>query len=188
VVTHGPFPVLSQTMHSVQVSRNIKSLQALPRFRRCRLTVAACLSPAQVFSISSAVMVPIYAMMTFLPQSKLTRTLIVYSPILPVTLSLCYTALLFQGFQTMLPYLQPILSQAPWTVSALHLGDLLSTPLVTCTAWLHLLLVDFLQARWILQDGLERSVFTAHSVALSFFVGPLGLLSHLLTRTICSKR
>lgn len=38
--------------------------------------------------------------------------------------------------------------------------------------------------RAVLLDGLRLLVPTAHSVLLCFMVGPLGLLSHLLTRAL----
>lgn len=169
------------------MQKSIKIPCRIPILNRRTIRPVASLSPPQVFSISSAVMVPVYAMMVAQPQSKLTRKLVIDSPILPITLGLVYIALLVQGFQTTFPLPKTILSQAPWSISALNLAEIFSNSLITCIAWLHLLLVDFLQARWILIDGQERSVLTSHSVALSFFVGPLGLLSHILTRVLCRR-
>lgn len=40
--------------------------------------------------------------------------------------------------------------------------------------------------RYILIDGLHQSVSTGHSVALCFLFGPLGLLSHFVTRLLAS--
>jgi hypothetical protein len=36
--------------------------------------------------------------------------------------------------------------------------------------------------RWIYLDGQRNRVWTSHSMALCFFFGPTGVLSHLLTR------
>jgi hypothetical protein len=35
--------------------------------------------------------------------------------------------------------------------------------------------------RWVYLDGMRNGVWTAHSLALTFFFGPAGVLSHLLT-------
>ena len=55
-------------------------------------------------------------------------------------------------------------------------------PFVTSMSWIHLLLLDFLLAKEIYVDGTKKGVFTSHSILLCFCVGPLGLLSHLITR------
>jgi len=38
--------------------------------------------------------------------------------------------------------------------------------------------------RAVLHDGLNNMVYTAHSVALCFMFGPLGLMSHLVTKAV----
>jgi hypothetical protein len=58
-------------------------------------------------------------------------------------------------------------------------------PAVSAAAWAHLLTIDLVQARWILRDGAGRGVPVRHSIGLSFMAGPLGLLSHFLTRAVC---
>lgn len=40
---------------------------------------------------------------------------------------------------------------------------------------------ESLKCRWVYADGLKTGTFTAHSVILCFMVGPLGLLSHVIT-------
>jgi len=36
--------------------------------------------------------------------------------------------------------------------------------------------------RHVWQDGLREGVLTAHSILLCFMVGPLGMLSHIITK------
>lgn len=43
------------------------------------------------------------------------------------------------------------------------------------------------QHRAVLLDGLRNAVPTGHSVALCCMFGPLGVLSHLLTRTLVPR-
>lgn len=42
--------------------------------------------------------------------------------------------------------------------------------------------------REVMIDGLKEGVFTAHSVWLCFIFGPIGLLSHLLTKWVTKKQ
>jgi hypothetical protein len=58
-------------------------------------------------------------------------------------------------------------------------------PAVSAAAWAHLLAIDLVQARWILRDGAAGRVPTRHSLALTLMAGPLGLVSHALTRAMC---
>ena len=59
-------------------------------------------------------------------------------------------------------------------------------PATVASAWAHLLCLDLLVARELLQDGRRRGVATAHSVLLCFMCGPLGLLAHLATRALAA--
>ncbi|CAK0782465.1 hypothetical protein CVIRNUC_005701 [Coccomyxa viridis] len=54
----------------------------------------------------------------------------------------------------------------------------------TALAWLHLLLLDIAQAREVWLDGLRHAIPTGHSIILCFMFGPLGMLSHMTTRTV----
>ena len=54
----------------------------------------------------------------------------------------------------------------------------------TAIAWLNLLMLDFLMAREIALDAVDRGIVSAHSVILCFMCGPLGYLSHLLTKAM----
>lgn len=40
-----------------------------------------------------------------------------------------------------------------------------------------------MQGRWVYLDGQKNGIFTKHSLALSYAFGPIGFLSHLVTRT-----
>lgn len=53
--------------------------------------------------------------------------------------------------------------------------------------WSHVLTWDLFVGRWIWLDGLERGIFTPHSVLLCNLIGPPGLLLHLLTSLITGK-
>ena len=53
--------------------------------------------------------------------------------------------------------------------------------------WSHVLAWDLFVGRWIWLDGLERQIFTAHSVLFTNLIGPPGLLLHWITCFITGK-
>jgi hypothetical protein len=55
---------------------------------------------------------------------------------------------------------------------------------IVSLGWFHLLTLDLFMARYISQDAAVWGVLGAHSVLLAFFFGPLGLLSHIATKTL----
>ncbi|PHK21481.1 hypothetical protein VF10_18375 [Nostoc linckia z13] len=58
---------------------------------------------------------------------------------------------------------------------------------VAATGWVHYLVMDLFVGRWIYLEGQKIGIWTIHSLALCFFAGPLGLLSHILTNWISQK-
>ncbi|GLI62924.1 hypothetical protein VaNZ11_005775 [Volvox africanus] len=154
-------------------------------------------SAATWFTASSALMVPMYGLMAFFPTLRLTRDLLFNSCALYVGLSLLYATTLVGAWQAGLgTALAGVVSSvhsavlAGCAVTAIDLSPLaamFSQPLVTLLSWLHLLALDALMAREIALDGIRTSNPTAHSVLLCFFFGPMGLLSHALTRLLWGK-
>jgi hypothetical protein len=66
-------------------------------------------------------------------------------------------------------------------------ATLFMQPATTSLTWLHLLTLDLFQARWVYLDGLTSGVPTQHSAMLCFMVGPLGLLSHWITKQLVTS-
>eukprot|EP00466_Bigelowiella_natans_P015641 jgi/Bigna1/127248/aug1.4_g1956 len=64
--------------------------------------------------------------------------------------------------------------------------ELLSGPSSSASAWVHLLLINIFVARQIYLETYEMSgrVPIKHSILLSWIFGPLGLLSHMITKAI----
>lgn len=153
---------------------------------------AAHMPPAIVFGHASAIMVPIYFTMALAPNSKLSRTLAT-TPFIPLAMSAIYALLLAQacattGFVQQLCGLVKATLAAPSCLPDVSLvAELFKDPAITSLAWMHLLLLDFYQARDVFVDGILRSVATGHSVILCFMFGPLGLLSHVLTRQLTPR-
>ena len=68
------------------------------------------------------------------------------------------------------------------------LQTLLQNPATTVQIWSQITFLDFLVARYVLNDSLSKGMPCKHSVILCFVVGPAGLISHLITKTIFSRK
>ncbi|KAF8072604.1 U3 small nucleolar RNA-associated-like protein [Scenedesmus sp. PABB004] len=145
------------------------------------------LAPALAFSSGTYLMAPIYLTLAFFPRSKLSQA-ILSSALLPLAFAAAYAVLAWQAWQGGdLGAVQQVLAASRPLPDAASLAALFQHKTLTALAWLHLLLLDFLTARAVLMDGLRQLVPTAHSVLLCFMVGPLGLLSHVLTRLVVHR-
>ncbi|GMH39964.1 hypothetical protein BSKO_07868 [Bryopsis sp. KO-2023] len=139
-------------------------------------------TPQVAFNIISVLMVPVYFLMVGWPRAKLTQG-IVKSSVLTLGLSALYVAVLCHSFSDgLLSILGDFVKAPSFGIEAIKGGAAnLSKPTFTALAWVHLLLLDFVLAREVFLDGLEKGIFTAHSVILCFMFGPTGLVSHYLT-------
>lgn len=174
-------------------------------------SLVSLLSPNAVFAHVSLLMIPAYGCMVFAPRSKLTNQVVLSPYFLPSIMIALYGLLLMQAVAGgLLDGGGPLMTLTSTTSSAttassvassplqglassflpnsVAIGALFKSPVLTCLAWTHLLLLDFWQAREVLLDGIERSIVTGHSIVLCFLFGPLGLLSHTLTRTLFAAR
>lgn len=71
------------------------------------------------------------------------------------------------------------ISSAEWMPS---LQGILAKPAATIQIWIQIVLLDFIQARYVWQDAKRAGVPWRHSIILCFVVGPLGLISHAITK------
>jgi len=72
-------------------------------------------------------------------------------------------------------------------VQAGSIATLFKDEATVALAWVHLLMLDLLQARYVLLDALRNHVPYKHSIVLCFMFGPTGLLSHLITRSLSRR-
>jgi hypothetical protein len=129
-----------------------------------------------LFSGANLFVLPFWALMVLVPNTKLTRT--VMGSFLPfAALAGLYLFLFVTSFSSV----DGIEALSDPNLSLPDLAALFAQPHVTATGWVHFLVFDLFVGRWIYWQGQESGVFTRHSLALCLFAGPLGLLSHLLT-------
>jgi Domain of unknown function (DUF4281) len=130
----------------------------------------------QLFDISNVVVLPFWALMIVVPGIALTqRVMASYLPY--AALALLYVFLLTG---TLTPEAAADMANPTLT----NIAHFFSDERAAAVGWVHFLVMDLFVGRWIYQDGLAQSIFTRHSIALCLFAGPLGLLSHIITRAI----
>lgn len=155
--------------------------------RRC-ITRVAVVSPNVVFDIATVGVMPVYALMMWFPRSSVTKKLMGSNMLLFIAGSFlyAYTILSYGGYEIFKPLVESIKdhglsTDSPGRYLAI-MAEMLGNSTVTAITWVHLLLLDLFQARWVYHDALRHNVASIHSLILCFMVGPLGLLSHILTK------
>lgn len=148
----------------------------------------AAVSPETLFTCATVAVMPIYTMMIGFPNHRQTLGLL-RSRLAMLIASLVYSSA-FVGWLASghLQRLALVTEQALAQQRVAWFASLAQSREVTCLAWLHLLLLDLFQARYVFMDGLRRRIPTRHSLVLCFMFGPIGLLSHLLTERLIVRR
>eukprot|EP00667_Euglena_gracilis_P021853 EG_transcript_24101 len=146
-----------------------------------------------IFTTFNTLFLPPFALMILLPGWTGTK-LVMRSPAVPTVIALLFLAELVAATQA--DYTAPdtgLFDTERWQAAARYLlteavADpalmrefAASTPSYIAQDWLHVCAWDVIGARWIYLDGLDKAVFTAHSVFLCQAAGPVGWLSHSLT-------
>jgi hypothetical protein len=135
-----------------------------------------------LFSGANLFVLPFWTLMVLVPNTKLTRTVI--DSLLPIAaLAGLYLFLFITSFSNV----EGLEAFSDPNLSLVDLAALFANPFVTATGWVHYLAFDLFVGRWIYLQGQESGVFTRHSLALTLFAGPMGLLSHLLTDAVWQR-
>ena len=134
---------------------------------------------AQLFDLSNLFVLPFWAVMILLPNWGITRN-IMKSDIPFVVLAGLYIYL-FSGT------LDPETAQSLANPSLPGVAQAFANERIMATGWTHFLVIDLFVGRWIYWEGQKTGVWTIHSIALCLFAGPIGLLSHLVTRWVSQR-
>jgi hypothetical protein len=127
-----------------------------------------------LFNGANLFVLPFWGLMILFPNWKWTRALM--QSFLPFTaLALLYLYLFIGG-------LSPETAESFSSAGLSDIARLFSEEQVAATAWVHFLVMDLFVGRWIYCDGQTTGVWTRHSLTFCLFAGPLGLLSHIVTR------
>jgi hypothetical protein len=129
-----------------------------------------------LFNVANVFVLPFWALMILLPNWKITRK--VMESYLPfVVLAGAYLYL----------FVTSITPENAAALSNPQLADIarfFSNETAAATGWIHFLVMDLFVGRWIYWEGQKTGIWTIHSIALSLFAGPLGVLSHIFTSWI----
>ena len=127
-----------------------------------------------LFNIANLYVLPFWLLMIILPNWKITHK-VISSYLLFVPLALLYIILFFGTLDSdsiaafsnpTLPVIAQLFSQKP----------------VMLTGWIHFIILDIFVGRYIYLEGQSKGIWTIHSLIFCFFAGPIGLLSHIVTR------
>lgn len=137
---------------------------------------------AQIFSLSSLLVMPFWALMIVLPHWRWTQRIIA-SIWIVAPAALLYAVLILPQLSTALPLLMnPTLD---------GIAGLLGTPAGATAGWVHFLAFDLFVGRWVYLDSRAQGI-TAWLVSPALFlvlmVGPLGFLIYLGVRTLVPGR
>ena len=133
----------------------------------------------QIFNTANIFVLPFWALMILLPNWGITRK--VMNSFIPfVVLAALYIYLFISSIT---PENAAALSNPKLADIARFFGD----EKATATGWIHFLVMDLFVGRWIYWEGQRTGVWTIHSLALSLFAGPMGLLSHIVTYWVTQK-
>jgi hypothetical protein len=134
---------------------------------------------AELFDLSNLFVLPFWAVMILLPNWNITRN-IMKSDIPFLVLAGLYIYLISGTFD-------PETAQALANPDLAGIAKAFSNERVAATGWAHFLALDLFVGRWIYWEGQKTGVWTIHSIALCLFAGPIGLLSHLVTRWLSQR-
>jgi Domain of unknown function (DUF4281) len=134
---------------------------------------------AQWFTGANVFVLPFWTLMILLPNWDWTRR--VMTSLVPfIALALLYTGLFVTA-------LTPESAQALSNPTLPVIAQFFSDQRAAATGWVHYLVMDLFVGRWIYWEGQRLGIWTSHSLALCFFAGPMGLLSHIVTSAIAQK-
>ncbi|MDZ8186609.1 MAG: ABA4-like family protein [Nostoc sp. ChiSLP02] len=134
---------------------------------------------SEIFNIANLFVLPFWTLMILLPNWKVTQRIM--ASYLPFVL-LAGVYLYF--------FINSVTAENAQDFSNLELANiarLFADEKVAAAGWVHYLVMDLFVGRWIYLEGQKTGIWTIHSLALCFFAGPLGLLSHILTDLISKK-
>jgi hypothetical protein len=132
-----------------------------------------------LFNIANVFVLPFWILMIFLPNWQITQKVMKsYLIFLPLIFLYIYL------------YIISLTPESAQTLSNPQLNDLakvFSNPTVTFAGWVHFLVLDLFLGRQIYWEGQSEKIWTIHSLIFCLFAGPIGFLSHIITKGIQSK-
>lgn len=134
-----------------------------------------------VFELSNLLVLPFWALMILLPTWRVTGRLVA-SPWIAAPPAVLYAIVV-------LPVLGMVLPEVANPVQA-RIASLLGTPTGVTAAWTHFVAFDLFVGRWIHLESRVRGyspLWVSPVLLLTLLLGPLGLLTYLVARTVIGR-
>jgi len=150
------------------------------------LPAPALLAPELVFDVATVAVMPVYAAMMFAPKSRLARAATADTVFLLGSALYAVLMVAYGGME----FLRPFLDVKSADVGLTMLAGLMQNGKACSIAWLHLLVIDLFQARWVYRDCVAQSIpaaLRAASLGLCFMVAPVGLFFHVASSALYSR-
>jgi hypothetical protein len=140
------------------------------------------MTPEQIFSLASTLALVGWVVMVIAPHWQHTRALVFSGVVLLLSALYAYLILRYMGAAT---------QNGGGFGSLKEVTLLFQTPEALLAGWIHYLAFDLITGLWISVDAAKRGInrwFTLPFLFLTFMLGPIGLLTYSITRSIVTKR
>lgn len=135
---------------------------------------------SQIFNFSIFYVSVFWGAMILFPNWSVTKKIMnSFLPFIPLSVLYLYFLLTPEGLNSIVGGLNPQLEQYQ---------ELFSQGIGAVSVTIHMLAMDILAGRWIYWQGQEKNIWTRHSLLLTVFFGPVGVLSHLITAYFFNKK
>ena len=132
-----------------------------------------------LFNIANIFVLPFWVLMIFLPNWGITQKVMKsYLPFIPLAGLYIYLFVISLSSDSAQVLANPQLPE---------LALVFSDEKITFAGWVHFLILDLFVGRYIYWQGQKEKIWIIHSLILCLFAGPIGLLSHIITRSIQSS-
>ena len=130
--------------------------------------------------------IPIWLVLIFFPNSKLNKIFLT-SIFLPLIFGLIYVYIFYQ----LMLLNEDILDYISLYSGLDELADLFTNELFLLIFWVHFLAINLFLGSWVSRDSLKYNmpkIFSAISLVLIYFMGPVGLVVYWLIRIFFAKK
>jgi len=144
------------------------------------------LTVENIYFWSNIGVLPLWLLMIFIPNSKITR-LLTNSIIIPLLITSAYVYVLNKAIQLD----EQVLDIFNLYLDLENLYTVFATESFLLIFWLHFLATNLFLGSWVSRDRVKYSVpksFTAVILILVYFTGPLGLILYWFIRVFYSKK
>lgn len=137
------------------------------------------MNTSQLFEIANVFVLPFWTLMILLPKwnitQKVMKSYLFFIPLIGLYIYFIVTAI------------DPESAQALANPKLADIARFFGEEPAAATGWVHFLVMDLFVGRWIYWQGIEKQIWTIHSLIFCLFFGPVGLLSHIITAAISGK-